>query len=174
MILGVARITELVGDVARSHESIACLENKDLLSDDDLQFSGENIVPLVLARMRMTRHTYTRRETHLQEAVFSSGLWARQAYGADTDVKVTTFGSRLIFDCRRPAIRARKAHHSFIHRSFVHSYCSWCYRRLLTPDKPFPIISIDVEEGVSLSRPGTFDNEPAIQEPVVFCLNCRG
>ena len=77
MILSVARITELVGDVAGSHESITCLKNKDLLSDDDLQFSGKDIVSFILACMRMTRHTYPRRETHLQKAVFSAGLHAR-------------------------------------------------------------------------------------------------
>ena len=77
VILGVARITQLVGDVARGDESIAFPKNKDLVSDDDLQFSGEDIVGLILTRMRMTRHTHPRRETRLDEAVFSSGIVAR-------------------------------------------------------------------------------------------------
>jgi hypothetical protein len=77
VILGVTRITELVGNVAWGHESIAGLENKNLLSDDNLQFPGQNIVPFILTRMGMTRHTYPRCETHLQEAVFSSGICAR-------------------------------------------------------------------------------------------------
>ncbi len=66
-----------MGNVARSHESIARLENEDLVSDDDLQFSGENIVRLILTHMRMSGHAYPRRETHLQEAVCSSGICAR-------------------------------------------------------------------------------------------------
>jgi hypothetical protein len=35
VILGVARITQLVGDVARGDESIAFPKNKDLVSDDE-------------------------------------------------------------------------------------------------------------------------------------------
>ena len=50
MICGAARITQLVGNVARGHESIARLENKDLLSDYDLQLSGGDIVRFILAR----------------------------------------------------------------------------------------------------------------------------
>ena len=65
MIRGVARITELVRDVARSQQGIACLENKDLLSDSDLQPSGNDMVRFILAGMRMTRHAYARRKTHL-------------------------------------------------------------------------------------------------------------
>ena len=61
MILDVARITQLVGDVARGDESIAFPKNKDLVSDDDLQFSGKDILHLILTRMRMTRHTHPRR-----------------------------------------------------------------------------------------------------------------
>ncbi len=76
VVFGVARITQLVGDVARSDESIALLKNIDLVSDGDLQFSSENIVDLILTRMRMTRYTHPRRETHLKEAVFSSGIFA--------------------------------------------------------------------------------------------------
>jgi hypothetical protein len=37
VVLGVTRITQLVGDVARRDESIALPKNKDLVSDDDLQ-----------------------------------------------------------------------------------------------------------------------------------------
>ncbi len=77
VILGVATITQLVGDVARGDESIAFPKNKDLVSDDDLQLSGEDMVHLILTRMRMTRHTHPRRETRLNEAVFSSGIFAR-------------------------------------------------------------------------------------------------
>jgi hypothetical protein len=76
VILVVARITQPVRDVTRGDERIAYAENKDLVSDDDLQFSGEDIIRLILTRMRMTRHTHPRRETQFQEAVFSSGICA--------------------------------------------------------------------------------------------------
>ena len=76
VILDLARITQLVGDVARGDESIAFPKNKYLVSDDDLQFSEEDIVGLILTRMRMTRHTHPRRETRLNEAVLSSGIFA--------------------------------------------------------------------------------------------------
>jgi hypothetical protein len=35
---------------------------RHLLSDDNLQFPGQNIVPFILTRMGMTRHTYSRRQ----------------------------------------------------------------------------------------------------------------
>jgi hypothetical protein len=57
VILDVARITYLMGDVSRGHESVARTENKDLLSDGDLEYSGEDNVRFVLTRMRMPRHT---------------------------------------------------------------------------------------------------------------------
>jgi len=55
-----------VRNVARSHKSIASPENKDLVADDDLQFSGEDIIRLILTRMHMTRHRHPRRETNVQ------------------------------------------------------------------------------------------------------------
>ena len=55
MVLDVAGIAQLVGNVTRRHESVACLENKNLVSDDDLQFSGEDMVRLILSRMGMAR-----------------------------------------------------------------------------------------------------------------------
>src|SRR5262249_39933435 len=47
--------------------------------------------------MCMTRHTHPRCQAHLQQAVLSSRIYARQAYRTDTYVEVITMGSRLIF-----------------------------------------------------------------------------
>ena len=58
VVLSAARITQLVRDVARGNQSITLPKNKHLVSDGDLQFSGENIVDLILTRMRMTRYTH--------------------------------------------------------------------------------------------------------------------
>ena len=77
MIFDVAGITQPVRDVARSHEAITCPEDEDLSPDDGLQFSGEDIVRLILTRMRMPRHIHPRRERRLKEAVCSSGICAR-------------------------------------------------------------------------------------------------
>jgi len=74
VVRDVTGIAQLVGNVTRRHESIALPENERLFSDDDLQFSGEDMVGLILARMRMARHYYTGREARLQEAVCSSGI----------------------------------------------------------------------------------------------------
>jgi hypothetical protein len=98
MILGVSRITQLVGNVARRHETVAWLEDKRFASDDDLQFSGEDKVGFILTRMRMARHTHPGRETSLQEAIRSAGVVPRQTHGADAHVKVGALGSRLMFD----------------------------------------------------------------------------
>ena len=46
-----ARIAQLVRDAARGHESVARPKNEDLLSNDDLQFSGEDEVHFVLTSM---------------------------------------------------------------------------------------------------------------------------
>jgi len=77
VIRGVARITELVRDVARSQQSITWPENKGLHSDGNLQFSGKDKVHLVLAAMRMTGHAHPRSETDLQQAVGSSRICTR-------------------------------------------------------------------------------------------------
>src|SRR5260370_24927019 len=57
VILDVARITQLVGNVARRHETVAWLEDERFVSDDDLQFSREDKVRFILTRMRMTGNT---------------------------------------------------------------------------------------------------------------------
>ena len=88
MVLGVAGIAQLVGDVARGDERIAGPENEDLVCDDHLELSGEDIVRLVLTRMRMSRHTHAGRESHLEEAVCSSSIRARQTYRTDAHVEV--------------------------------------------------------------------------------------
>jgi hypothetical protein len=72
---------------AQSSES----EKKSLLSDGDLKFSDKNKVHLILARVRMTGHRHPKRETHLQQAVGSSRICARQTYGTETHIKVKTF-----------------------------------------------------------------------------------
>src|SRR5262249_16654740 len=82
------------------NECITGLQNKDLVSNSDFQFSGEDVVNLILARMRMTRHTHPRCEAHFQQAVLSSRIDARQAYGTDSHVEVITIDSRLIFHRR--------------------------------------------------------------------------
>src|SRR5258708_5488289 len=98
MIPDVARITQLVGSVARRHETVAWFEDERFGSDDDLQFSGEYKVRFILMRMRMAGHTHPGRETWLEEAIRSAGVLARQTHRADAHVKVGTLGSRLIFD----------------------------------------------------------------------------
>jgi hypothetical protein len=87
-----------VRDVARGEERVAGLEQKDILSDRDLEFSSKNKVHLILARMRMTGHAHPRCETHLQQAVGSSRICARQTHGTEADIKVISFGSRLMSD----------------------------------------------------------------------------
>jgi hypothetical protein len=77
VVLDISRIAQSVGNVAWRDESIACLENEGLLPDDYLQFSGENLIRLVLTRMRMTRHAHPRRETDFPEAVCAAGICAR-------------------------------------------------------------------------------------------------
>ena len=67
-----------MGDVTRSHKTIACRKNKHLLSNDDLEFSGEDIVRFILTGVRMARNTYSRSSAHFQEAICSSGVCTRQ------------------------------------------------------------------------------------------------
>src|SRR5262249_21343365 len=98
MILSAAGITYLMGDIARGHETIARLENEDLASDDDLQFPGQDIVRFILARVHVTGHADSWRQTRLDEAVPSSGISARQNHGPDADIKIIAFRSRLMFD----------------------------------------------------------------------------
>src|SRR5215469_4789149 len=71
VILDVARITQLVVNAARRHETVAGLEDERFASDDDLQFSSEDKVRFILARMRMARHADPGSETDLQEAIRS-------------------------------------------------------------------------------------------------------
>jgi len=42
MIIDVARIAQLMGNVARRHETVAWLEDERSAADDDLEFSGED------------------------------------------------------------------------------------------------------------------------------------
>src|SRR5499427_4638800 len=98
VILDLAGIAQLVGDVARGGETFAWPERGDLVSDDHLQFSRQHIIGLVLARMRMARHHHSRGETNLQQAVRSTGIGARQPYGTDAHVEVVALGSRLTVD----------------------------------------------------------------------------
>src|SRR5262249_47180576 len=104
MVLNVAGITKLVRDVSRGNKSIAGLENKDLNSNGDLQFSGQDVVNLILTRMRMTRHTHPRCPAYLHQAVFSFRVYARQARRPDTYVEVIAIASRLIFSRWRAAV----------------------------------------------------------------------
>src|SRR5215813_9039924 len=74
MVLNVAGITQLVRDVARRDESITSLENKDLVSNGDFQFASQDVVNLILTRMRMTRHAHSRCQTYLEQTVLSSSI----------------------------------------------------------------------------------------------------
>jgi hypothetical protein len=56
-----ARITQPVRNVARSDEAITCPEDED-------QFSGEDIIRLVLTGMHMPGHILPGRERRLEEA----------------------------------------------------------------------------------------------------------
>jgi hypothetical protein len=87
-----------VRDVARGQQSIAWLENNNLLSDSGLKFSSKNEVHFVLPRVCMTRHRHPGSETHLQQAIGFSCIFARQTYRTDADIKVVAFGSRLMSD----------------------------------------------------------------------------
>jgi hypothetical protein len=98
VVLDVAGIAQLVRDAARGHESIACSKNEDPISNDDLQFSDEDKVHLILPSMCMPRHHHPGRETDLEEAICSSRVCSRQTYGTNADVKVVTFGPRLMLD----------------------------------------------------------------------------
>jgi len=48
--------------------------------------------------MSMARHAHPGRETNLQEAIRSAGVFAGQTHGADAHVKVGTPRPRLMFD----------------------------------------------------------------------------
>ena len=98
MILDIAGIAQLVGDVARCHKAIPRPENEDLVSYDDLQLSDQDKIRFILARMRMPRHAHSRRETDFQQAACTAAVSTRQTDGADTYVEVIAVGSRLIFN----------------------------------------------------------------------------
>src|SRR5262249_54889974 len=106
-----AGITQPMGDVARGHEGIAGPENEALVSNDDLQLSGKDEVPFVLARMRVPWHTHPGRETHLQQAVCTCGIRARQAYRTDAHVEIATRGPRLVLDRRGSARKGLNVEH---------------------------------------------------------------
>src|SRR5262245_66605856 len=69
VIFHVSGIAQLVGNVARSDKSIASPENKDLVADDNRQFSGEDIIRLILTRVLMTRQGNLRPETDDQKLI---------------------------------------------------------------------------------------------------------
>src|SRR6516164_7021605 len=98
MISDTAGVTELVRDIARGHESLARSQSEDLVSDDGLQFAGEDKICLILARMCMTRHTLPGRDSQIDEAVCSSRVFAREKDRTKGDVKVITLRLRLIFN----------------------------------------------------------------------------
>ena len=97
MIFGVARITQLMRDVAWSHQAITRLEGEDLSADGGFQFSGEDIVCLILTRVHMPRHILPRRERRLEKTVRSSGICARQTQPTATS-KSQALRSCLVFD----------------------------------------------------------------------------
>jgi hypothetical protein len=73
-------------------------ENKNVLSHLDLELSGKNKVHFVFARVGVTGNAHPRCETYLQQAIRSSCIFARQTHGTETNIKVISFGSRLMFD----------------------------------------------------------------------------
>ena len=77
VVLDVAGIAQLVRDVARRHEAIARPEDEDLVSDGDLQLSGQDKIRFILARVRMPRHAHSGRETGFQKAVCAAGVERR-------------------------------------------------------------------------------------------------
>jgi hypothetical protein len=77
VILDVARIAYLVGDVTRSDERIAGPESKHLPSDSDLEFSREDKVRFVLTGVRMPRDADPGGEVGFQKAECSPGITAR-------------------------------------------------------------------------------------------------
>src|SRR5262249_38328150 len=113
MVLNVTGITQLVRDVARGNEGITGLQNKDLISNGDFQFSGQDVVNLILTRMRMTRHTQTRRQAYLQQAVLSSCIDPPQAYRTNAHVEVNN-------DCL--AADTSRLERGGLHRSSARAY----------------------------------------------------
>jgi hypothetical protein len=77
-----------VRDVARGQETVAWPENKHLLSYSDLEFPGKNKVHFIFTRMRMTGNAHPRRETHVQQTIGSSRVFARQTDSTDAYIKV--------------------------------------------------------------------------------------
>src|SRR5262245_20711928 len=98
VVLDVAGITQLVRYVARRHEAIARPEDENLVSDGDVELSGQDKIRFIFARVRMPRHAHSGRETGFQKTVCAAGVGARQTDGADTDVEVVAVGSGLILD----------------------------------------------------------------------------
>ena len=78
MIFDIAGIPQRVRDIARSHEAITRPEDEDLSADGGFQFSGEDIIRLILTGMHMPRHILPGRERRLEDAVRASGICARQ------------------------------------------------------------------------------------------------
>ena len=69
-----AGITQPVRNVARSDETITCPEDEDLSADGGFQFSGEDIIRLILTGMHMPGHILPGRKRRLEEAVGASGI----------------------------------------------------------------------------------------------------
>src|SRR5262249_33622997 len=77
VILADPGISQLVGDVARRDERIASPENENLAADNNLQLSPADIASLILSRLNVTRHAYSRRKAHLHQTERASGIRAR-------------------------------------------------------------------------------------------------
>src|SRR6266481_3304813 len=98
MISNAAGIMELVRYITRGYESLARPQSEDLISDGGLQFAGVDEICLILTRMCVARHTLPRRDSQIEKAVCSTGIFAGQKYGTESDVEVITLRLRLIFN----------------------------------------------------------------------------
>src|SRR5215468_8458649 len=103
MISDAAGITELVRYITRGDESFASPHCEDLVSDGGFQFAREDKKRFVLARMCMTGHAFSRRDSHIQEAVCSCRIFARQKDGTKRDVEIITLKLPLISNSRGDA-----------------------------------------------------------------------
>src|SRR5215510_8316036 len=98
MISDTAGVTELVRYIAWGYESFTSPQCEDLLSDGSFQFAGKHKQCFILARMCMSRHAFSRRDSQIEEAICSSRIFAREKDRTESDVEVITLRFRLILN----------------------------------------------------------------------------
>jgi len=76
MISDTAGVPELVRYIARGKESFASPKRENFVSDGSFQFAGKHKQCFILARMCMSRHAFTGRNSQIEEAICSSRIFA--------------------------------------------------------------------------------------------------